>query len=92
MLVGMVADTFDINGRGVVVATDTTYEQLPRNLKFKIGDPIELRRNDVVLLRTSVAGIEHCSPWTPKQLFGFLLPRDVSKEAVPMGAEVWTGE
>ncbi|HWG44582.1 MAG TPA: hypothetical protein VN688_17520 [Gemmataceae bacterium] len=89
MLIGMVSDTFAIKGRGVVVATDTTYEQLPQDLKLKVGDPIELRNNGVVILRTNVAGL---APWTPKQLFGFLLPRDVSKEDVPVGAEVWTVE
>jgi hypothetical protein len=60
MLIGRVVDTFEIKGRGVVVAIDTTYEQLPPDLKLKIDDPIELRMNGEVVLRTKIAGIEHC--------------------------------
>ena len=89
---GKVLDTFDIKGRGIVVVTDTTWEQLPRDLKFKIGDPVELRMGGVVVLQTRIAGIEHCDPWSPAHLFGFLLPRDVSKADVPVGSEVWSAE
>jgi hypothetical protein len=92
MLVGRVSDTFEIKGRGVVVATDTTYERLPRELRLKIGDRIELRSGGVVVLRTKVVGMEHCDPWTPQQTFGFLLPREVSRNSVPVGAEVWSVE
>jgi hypothetical protein len=85
-----VFDTFEIKGRGVVVATDTTYEQLPRELKLKIDDPIELRMAGVVILQTRIVGIEHFSPWSPKHSFAFLLPRDLTKPDVPIGAEVWS--
>jgi hypothetical protein len=91
MLLGAVADTFEIRGRGLVVATDTPCERLPRNLKLRIGDPVEFRCGGRVL-RSVVVGIEHCDPWTPKQLFAFLLPHDVVKADVPIGAEVWTVE
>ena len=91
MLVGAVADTFKIPGRGLVVATDTPYERLPRDLELRIGDPVEFRSGGRVF-RSYVAGIEHCDPWAPKQLFAFLLPGDVVKADVPIGAEVWTGE
>jgi len=92
MLAGKVVGTFEIKGHGVVVATDTTYEQLPRELKLKIGDPVELRVDGNVILRTKVVGIEHCDPWSPKHTFGFLLPRDLSKADVPIGSEVWSVE
>ena len=88
MLVGTVADTFEIRGRGLVVATDTPYERLPLDLKLKIGDSIEFRSGGNVF-RSLVVGIEHFDPWTPKQLFAFLLPRDVVKADVVIGAEVW---
>ena len=91
MLVGTVSDTFEIKGRGLVVATDTPYERLPRDLKLRIGDPIEFRSGCRVL-RSTVVGIEHCDPWTPKNLFAFLLPREVVKADVAVGAEVWTVE
>jgi hypothetical protein len=91
MLVGAVADTFEIRGRGLVVATDRPYERLPRDLKLKIGDPVEFRSSGRVF-RSRVVGIEHWDPWTPKQLFAFLLPREVVKADVQIGAEVWAVE
>jgi hypothetical protein len=91
MLVGAVANTFEIRGRGLVVATDTPYERLPRDLKLKIGDPVEFRSGGRVF-RARVVGIEHCDLWTPKQLFAFLLPHDVVKADVQVGAEVWAVE
>jgi hypothetical protein len=91
MLVGVVADTFEIRGRGLVVATDTPYERLPRDLKLQIGAPVEFRSGGRAF-RSRVVGIEHCDPWTPKQLFAFLLPREVVKTDVEIGAEVWAVE
>src|SRR4051812_21866772 len=61
MFLGRVSETLDITGRGVVVAFGTTYEQLPQDFKLKIGDPVEFRSDGVVVLQSSVAGIEHCS-------------------------------
>jgi len=91
MLVGAVSDTFEIRGRGLVVATDTPYERLPRELKLRIGDPIEFRSGGSIL-RSTVVGIEHSDPWSPKQLFAFLLPHEVVKADIAIGAEVWTVE
>ncbi len=92
MFLGRVSETFDITGRGVVVAFGTTYEQLPQDVKLKIGDQVEFRTDGVVVLQSRVAGIEHCSPWTPKSIFAFLLPRTVKKQDVPIGADVWAVE
>lgn len=88
MLIGAVAETFEIRGRGLVVATDTTYERLPRDLKLKIGDPVEFR-SDGRVFHSRVMGIEHCDPWTPRQLFAILLPREVTKADVLIGAAIW---
>jgi hypothetical protein len=88
MFVGRVTNTFELKGRGVVVSTHTTYEELPPDLKLRIGDSVELR-SDFGVLRTKVTGIAHCDPWTPKLPFDFLLPPDVRKEDAPIGAEVW---
>ncbi|MBA4031248.1 MAG: hypothetical protein C0478_10230 [Planctomyces sp.] len=86
-----VVDTFEIQGRGLVVATDMRYKELPSWLAFKIGDEIELHSKSHIL-RTRIAGIEHCDPWTPETTFGFLLPADVSKDQLPIGCEVWITE
>lgn len=90
MKVGRVAELFEISGRGAVVVIDTSYEQLPQDLCLKIGDSVDFRNGTEVTLKSTVTGIEHCDPWTPRQKFAFLLPRDVPKDAVPVGSEVWT--
>ena len=84
-----VVELFQIGDRGVVVETDKTFETFPHNLRLKIGDEIEVRQNGVVLLTTRVAGIEHCDPWSPKHPFAFLLPAEISKQDIPIGAEIW---
>jgi hypothetical protein len=89
LYVGNVVDTFDITGRGLVVATNLTYEQLPQCFTLKIGDSVEFRHSGETVLTTTVAGIEHCDPRTPKSVFAFLLPRSVQKVDVPAGSEVW---
>ncbi|MEX1040991.1 MAG: hypothetical protein WDZ51_10190 [Pirellulaceae bacterium] len=86
-----VAETFAIQGRGVVVTTDKRFEDLPAWLSLKVGDDIELRSAENIL-RTRVAGIEFIDSWTPKTLFGFLLPVDVSKQHVSIGCEIWVTE
>jgi hypothetical protein len=88
MLSSNVFDTFEIKGRGVVVATDKTYEQFPGDLKLKIGDRIELRMAGRVVFRTKIVGIEHFDPWSPRHLFALLLPSEASKADVPVGSEM----
>jgi hypothetical protein len=85
-----VVQLFQIGGRGIVVATDKTLETFPQNLQLRIGDEIEFRQNGVILLTTRVAGVEHCDPWSPKHPFAFLLPPDIMKQDIPIGAEIWT--
>jgi len=91
MKIGRVAELLELPGRGVAVITDTAFEQLPSELRLKIGDPVELRHAAEVL-RTKVVGIEHCDPWSPKQKFCILLPSDVTKDAITIGSEVWSDQ
>ena len=84
-----VMELFQISGRGVVVITDKTYEALPSKLALKIGDTVEFRQDGRTVLQSTVAGIELCSPWSPKRPFAFLLPSAVTKQDVPVGAEIW---
>ena len=84
-----VNDLFQIRGRGVVVETDRTYETLPNALALKVGDPIEFRHMGRTVLRTYVAGIEICCPWSPKQPFVFLLPPTITTQTIPVGTEIW---
>jgi hypothetical protein len=84
-----VADTFDIRGRGVVVAADRTYQTLDIDMRLLIGDPIEFRSDERNPIRTTVAGIEFLNPWSPTRPFVFLLPREIEKDQIAIGSEVW---
>ena len=84
-----VAELFTLQGRGVVVVTDKTFEQLGPSIAVKIGDSIEFRKGNEVVLRSSVQGIEHCDPWSPQRPFVFLLPPEVRQDDVPVGSEIW---
>jgi hypothetical protein len=88
-LIGKIDTVFDISGR-VVVVLDLTFAQLPSDVKLRIGDAVEFRQHGEAVTRTQIAGIEHCDPWTPHRLIGILLPANVIKDAVPIGAEFWT--
>ncbi len=83
-----VMDLFQIPGRGVVVITDKTFEELPRGLGFNIGEPVEIHREGQMVLQTRVVGIEHCDPWSPKRPFAFLLPPEVLKNDIQPGSEI----
>lgn len=81
-----VLDTFLIRGRGIVLAADV----LPEQIQLTINEPIELRRPDGSSIITKVSGIEYASPPDPNRPLAILLPRDISKEQVPVGTEVWS--
>lgn len=78
-----VADTFTIRGRGVVLQPGLN----PINdERFRMGDPLLLKRPDGTELGTWISGIELFSgtPEVPVLLSG------LSKEDVPLGTEVWS--
>lgn len=85
-----VKEIFEISGRGTVVVTDRTYDALPALPPLRIGDVIDFRVAHHTVLRTVVAGIEHLDPWSPKHLFAVLLPPTITKQQIPLGAEIWT--
>ncbi|MFG0265770.1 MAG: hypothetical protein ACF8AM_11575 [Rhodopirellula sp. JB055] len=84
-----VAETFDISGRGLVIATNKTFATLG-DVVVRIGDPITIRRDSADDLATSVVGIEHCDPWSPERIFAFLVPQGISKSDVPIGSQIWS--
>jgi hypothetical protein len=78
-----VADTFTIRGRGVVLLPGLT----PINdERFRVGDPLLLKRPDGVEFCAWISGIELFSgtPEVPVLLNG------LTKEDVPLGTEVWS--
>ncbi len=90
MLIGKVEDIWYLEQRGLIVILKTPIAQLPKGLRLKIGDGICFRTDGRTVKSTTVEGIEHCDPYTPKQLFSILLPKDISKAEIPIGAEVLT--
>jgi hypothetical protein len=60
-----------------------------KNLKIKVGEPIELRRPDGTVLQTKIAGlVTLCRTPRPPPI-PIALPMEVRKEDVPIGTEVW---
>jgi protein involved in polysaccharide export with SLBB domain len=82
-----VQEVFQLAER-LVLAVNATYATLPQDFNLKIGDTIRIRRANHEDLTTQVTGIEHCDPWTPRQVFAFSIPNTISKTDVPIGSEI----
>ena len=82
-----VEDVFDISGRGCVIAP-----VVPSGADFKIRakDQIQLRTPDGRVLDTHIASIELLKPQDGSACrMAIMLPRDLVKQDVPIGTEVW---
>jgi hypothetical protein len=82
-----VEDVFDISGRGWVIAP-----AIPDDLKVKVGikDQIRLRTPDERILETHIASFSFGRPvGGGRCLMNIELPRDLAKQDVPIGTEVW---
>ena len=82
-----VEDTFLITDRGLIIVPG-----IPRNekgWKLSDGEPLELRRPDGTSLQTTIAAIELGGRG---KFTAILLPRELTKDDVPIGTEVWVGE
>jgi translation elongation factor EF-Tu-like GTPase len=80
-----VEDSFAISGRGLVPVPGIVPIGTER---FKVGDSITLVRPDGTRVSTSIGGLEIMNP-NPKNEIVILL-RELSKEEVPIGTEVWS--
>lgn len=80
-----VQDHFDIQGRGVV-----TVPGLGPAERLWIGDPLEIRRPDGTSMRTRIAGLEMLSRRPKDQAVPVLFPPELTKDDLPLGAEVWS--
>jgi len=81
-----VEDRFYIDGRGLIPVPGIVPEHGER---YRVGDPIELRRPDGSVLRTRIGGIEMINP-TPQRSDTIILLRECTKDDVPVGTEVWS--
>jgi hypothetical protein len=81
-----VEDSFMIKGQGLVPVPGIVPQGQER---FGPGDPIELRRPDGIRLTTRIASLELVSAHPPRNDWHVVL-RDLSKDDVPVGTEVWS--
>jgi hypothetical protein len=81
-----VEDVFDITGRGCVLAP-----VVPDGLDFKIRaeDRIQLRTPFGRLFDTHIASIELLKMRNGPCRMAIMLPRDFTKNDVPVGTEIW---
>ena len=85
-LLSRVEDTFAITGRGVVVVPGIPDDG--KRYFVRIGDTLEVRRPDGQRLLTTVAGIAMVN--SPRKIgIPLLLPREIQKDDVPIGSELW---
>jgi translation elongation factor EF-Tu-like GTPase len=84
----VVEDTFFIKGRGLVPVPGIVPQGDER---FRVGDSILLKRPDGPCLESAISGIEmiHGTVPRPKGEVVILL-KDLTKEDVPIGCEVWS--
>jgi hypothetical protein len=86
----VVEDTFFIKGRGLVPVPGIVPQAEER---FRVGDPIVLKRPDGSHTEWTIGGLEmiSCSPPRPRTDVVILL-KDLNKEDVPIGTEVWSSD
>jgi hypothetical protein len=80
-----VTDTFTVTGRGLVLIPGL----IPIDDEhFKAGDPILLRSPDGRETRTSIDALELPHPNLKNEVL--IMLRDLVKDDVPVGTEVWS--
>lgn len=81
----VVADTFAIEGRGLVLAPGFSF----RAGVVRVGDHVRLHRPDGTTIATSLAGLEMIDPAINRRSEGTpILVRGLSKSDVPIGTVV----
>jgi hypothetical protein len=81
----IVEDTFFITGHGLVPVPGIVPIDGER---FRVGDPLLLKRPDGSELRTTIGGLEILSPNPTNQVVVVL--KGLTKEDVPVGTEFWS--
>jgi len=80
-----VEDTFSVTGHGLVLVPGIIPVGEER---FRVGDPILLRRPDGTSVSATIGGLEFLCP-NPRRDIVILL-KGFSKQDVPLGTEVWS--
>jgi hypothetical protein len=81
-----VEDTFLIKGRGLLPVPGIAPQGEER---FRIGDPILLKRPDGSSLSCQIGGLELICGGLPREDVVILL-KGLDKEDVPVGTEIWS--
>jgi translation elongation factor EF-Tu-like GTPase len=82
-----VESTFSISGRGLVIVP----EKPESDFLIRVGTELELRTPDGRSLKTHITGVELLKP-LPGQgpcRLAFPITRDIGKDDVPVGTEIW---
>lgn len=84
--VSKIDDAFNISGRGCIVVPGVPYTFEP---SVVAGTAIEIRNPDGRTIRTQVEAFEMINRGRPMDSAPFLLPRDVTKQDIQIGAEIF---
>ena len=87
-LLFIVEESFAIKGRGLVPVPGIVPQGVER---FRVGDPILLKRPDGSSLAWQIGGLELISGGPPRDDVVVLL-KGLRKEEVPVGTEVWSAD
>ena len=80
-----VESTFSISGRGLVIVP----EKPESDFLIRVGTELELRTPDGRSLNTHITGVEFLKPRTGPCGMALLITRDIGKDDVPAGTEIW---
>jgi len=88
-LLFVVEDAFQISGRGCVLVPGPSTE--PCGPRVRVGDPIRLVKPDGQEIETLVRGVEmiHRRPLPKVITAPILLPKEITKDQVPLGTQVF---
>jgi len=80
-----ITDTFSLESFGLVVAVDAK----SKDVNLTVNENIEVVLPDGSSFKTKVAAIPMLCPYDSERPFSFSFPKDVKKEDIPIGTEVW---
>ncbi len=88
-LLFVVEDAFQITGRGCVLVPGPSTE--PGGPRVRVGEPIRLVKPDGQEIETLVRGVEmiHRRPLPKVITAPILLPKEITKDQVPVGTQVF---
>ena len=87
ILLAKVEAVFSISGRGVVVIPSFLSEH-----RLRSGEPIQLRGSSGKAISTAIFSVESANMGSGMRRPAFLLTRDVAREDIVEGDEIWIQE